>query len=59
MGDGRSDVGYVSFIVIQLGQTCFGMMFGKCFGICLGDVLIYVHMYMDVNTTMRYVIKLQ
>jgi len=24
-----------------------------------GDVLFYVHMYVDVNTTMRYVIELK
>ena len=28
------------------------------FGICFHDVLVYVHMYMDVNIAMSYVIKL-
>jgi len=31
MGDGRSDAGYVSFIVFQLRQNHFGMMFNICF----------------------------
>lgn len=59
MGDGGSNVSYVSFIVCWLRQSSFGKIFGICFGICLGDVLIYVHMYMDVNTAIIYVIKLQ
>ena len=59
MGDGGSDAGPISFIIFCLRQSNFGIMFGTCFGICLGDVLIYVHMYIDVNTTMIYVINIQ
>ena len=63
MGDDGSDVSYVSFLVFQLSQSSFGMMFwyvfGICFGTCFDDVLVYVYMYMDVNSAMKYVIKLQ
>jgi len=59
MGDGGSDVGYVSFIVYRLKQSNFGMVFWYMFWYMFGDVLVYVHMYMDVNTTMSYVITLQ
>ena len=52
MGDDRLDVGHVSFIVFRLRQSCFGLMFGLCLAYVLVTFLVYVHMYMDVNTAM-------
>jgi len=59
MGDDVSNADYVSFLVFWLSQSSFGFVFwcdfGICFGICL-MMLVYVHMYMDVNNSISYVI---
>ena len=59
MGDGGLDVDYVSFIVCRLRQRIFGICLWYMFWYMFGDVLVYVHMFMDVSTAMSYVIKLQ
>ena len=49
MGDGRSDVGYVSFLVFRLRQSTFGLVFwcdfGIQFGICFDDVGLCIYVY--------------
>jgi len=37
---------------------CLDMVFDICFLYIFFAILLYVHMYMDINTTMSYVIKL-
>jgi len=53
MGDGKSDAGYISFLVCRLRKSSFGLMFwcdfGICFGICssicFGDFSIRTYVY--------------
>jgi len=53
MGDGRSDAGYVSFLVFRLRQNNFSLVFWcafgiSCaisFGICFGDVGLCTYVY--------------
>ncbi|MCY0536313.1 hypothetical protein, partial [Klebsiella pneumoniae] len=49
MGDGRSDAGYVSFLVFWLRQNNFGLMFwcdfGIYSGICFDDFAICTYVY--------------
>ena len=52
MGGGGLDVGHVSFIIYRLRQRIFVLVFGICLAYVLVMFLVYVLMYMDVNTTM-------
>jgi len=62
MGDGGSNAGYVSFLVFQLRHSSFGLVFLYVLIYALVYVLmmlVYIHRYMDVNTTISNVIKLE
>ena len=45
MGDGGSDVGYVSFLVCRLMQRNFGLVFWFYFGICFDDFSKCTYVY--------------
>ena len=58
MGDGGSNVGYVSFSICWFSK-CVGIFLWYMFLVHALVMFWYMYMYMDVNTSMNYVIKLQ
>jgi len=46
------------FFRVEAKQFWYGVLV-HVFGICFDDVLVYVKMYIDVNTSMSYVIELK